>query len=139
MRVNNDDEVYRVDAVWLGPPNATFPWRARYSSYGIGLLALIVIMFVQRRIGIAVDVFSIAWSLLMAVVVARFAGRRIGYERPLGHVIGALFSEVSTPRRDIRPTGGVLDAGHVRFRTGLPSRRRSARRGRRRRRQRGSR
>ena len=35
MLVRTDDEVYRVDAVWLGPPRATFPWRARYVSYGV--------------------------------------------------------------------------------------------------------
>ena len=34
--VRTDDEVYRVDSVWLGPPRATFPWRARYVSYGLG-------------------------------------------------------------------------------------------------------
>ena len=36
--VRTDDEVYRVDSVWLGPPRATFPWRARYVSYGLGLV-----------------------------------------------------------------------------------------------------
>ena len=30
MLVRTDDEVYRIDSVWLGPPRATFPWRARY-------------------------------------------------------------------------------------------------------------
>ena len=50
--VRTDDEVYRVDAVWLGPPRATFPWRARYVSYGLGLWLMILVMFVQRRIGI---------------------------------------------------------------------------------------
>ena len=52
MLVRTDDQVYRVDSVWLGPPRATFPWRARYVSYGLGLLIMIFIMFLQRRIGI---------------------------------------------------------------------------------------
>ncbi len=37
MRLPVDDEIYRVDAVWLGPPQQTLPWRARYSAYGVGL------------------------------------------------------------------------------------------------------
>ena len=65
--VRTDDEVYRVDSVWLGPPRATFPWRARYVSYGLGLLVMIVVMFVQRRIGIGLDFFSVAWALIITV------------------------------------------------------------------------
>ena len=74
MLVRTDDEVYRVDAVWLGPPRATFPWRARYVSYGLGLLVMILIMFVQRRIGIGLDFFSIAWSLVLTVAITRLVG-----------------------------------------------------------------
>ena len=81
--VRTDDEVYRVDSVWLGPPRATFPWRARYVSYGVGLLVMIIVMFVQRRIGIGLDFFSVAWALVLTVVVTRVLGQRIDYERPL--------------------------------------------------------
>ena len=33
MRVVPDDEVYRVNTVWLGPRGLTFPWTARYLAY----------------------------------------------------------------------------------------------------------
>ena len=72
MLVRTDDEVYRVDSVWLGPPRATFPWRARYVSYGLGLLVMILVMFVQRRIGIGLDFFSVAWALVLTVFLTRF-------------------------------------------------------------------
>ena len=75
--VRTDDEVYRVDSVWLGPPRATFPWRARYVSYGLGLLVMIVVMFLQRRIGIGLDFFSVAWALIITVLVTRFLGQRM--------------------------------------------------------------
>jgi hypothetical protein len=115
MLVRTDDEIYRVDSVWLGPPRATFPWRARYVSYGLGLLVMIVIMFVQRRVGIGLDFFSVAWALLLTVVVTRFIGQRIDYERPLGQVLGLFRHEITGPRRRTTGTGGVIRSSHVRI------------------------
>ncbi|GAA1879513.1 hypothetical protein GCM10009836_71110 [Pseudonocardia ailaonensis] len=123
MLVRTDDEVYRVDSVWLGPPRATFPWRARYVSYGLGLLVMVVIMFLQRRIGIGLDFFSVAWSLVLTVVLTRFLGKRIDYERPLGQVAALFRHEVTGPRRRRAPAGGPVRFAHVRSRRGLPGRR----------------
>ena len=99
MLVRTDDEVYRIDAVWLGPPRATFPWRARYVAYGLGLLVMILVMFVQRRIGIGLDFFSVAWALIITVLVTRFLGQRIDYERPLGQVVALFRHELRGPAR----------------------------------------
>lgn len=115
MLVRTDDDVYRVDAVWLGPPRATFPWRARYVSYGVGLLVMITIMFVQRRIGIGLDFFSAAWALVLTVSVTRFVGRRIDYERPLGQVVRLFGHELTGPRGRTGTAGGVVRSAHVRL------------------------
>jgi hypothetical protein len=115
MLVRTDDEIYRVDSVWLGPPRATFPWRARYVSYGLGLLAMILIMFVQRRVGIGLDFFSVAWALVLTVLITRFIGQRIDYERPLGQVIGLFRHEITGPRRRTAGAGGVIRSSHVRI------------------------
>lgn len=121
MIIRNDDEVYRVDSVWLGPPNATFPWRARYVSYGLGLLILIIVLVIERRLGIEIGVFSIAWALLITVVAVRFLGRRIGPERPLSHVLGSLVTEIRTPRRKTTTAGGELCLDQVRVRSHHPT------------------
>jgi hypothetical protein len=133
--VRTDDEVYRVDSVWLGPPRATFPWRARYVSYGLGLLVMILIMFVQRRVGIGLDFFSVAWALVLTVVITRLIGRRIDDERPLGQVVALFLHEVTGPRRRTVAAGGPVRAGHVRVGSGRARsvrvrRRRRLRRGR---------
>jgi hypothetical protein len=112
--VRTDDEVYRVDSVWLGPPRATFPWRARYVSYGLGLLVMIAVMFVQRRIGIGLDFFSVAWALLLTVAITRLIGKRIDGERPLGQVVALFRAEVSGPRRRTAGAGGEVRSAHVR-------------------------
>lgn len=123
MLVRTDDEVYRVDSVWLGPPRATFPWRARYVSYGVGLLVMIAVMFVQRRVGIGLDFFSIAWSLIITVLITRFLGKRIDYERPLGQVAELFRHEVTGPRRRRTGAGGPVRFAHVRAQRVLPAQR----------------
>jgi hypothetical protein len=112
--VRTDDEVYRVDSVWLGPPRATFPWRARYVSYGLGLVVMILVMFVQRRVGIGLDFFSIAWALVITILVTRFLGKRVHYERPLGQVVELFRHEVRGPRARTATAGGAVRTGHVR-------------------------
>jgi hypothetical protein len=115
--VRTDDEVYRVDSVWLGPPRATFPWRARYVSYGLGLLVMIVVMFLQRRIGIGLDFFSVAWALIITVLITRFLGQRIDYERPLGQVVALFRHELRGPRRRTAGAGGPVRSEHVAVRS----------------------
>lgn len=116
MLVRTDDDVYRVDAVWLGPPRATFPWRARYVSYGVGLLAMLALMFIQRRLGIGLDFFSVAWALIGTIAITRFLGKRVGYERPFGQVVAQFWAEVTGPRIRTRSAGGAVRAAHVRVR-----------------------
>jgi hypothetical protein len=133
--VRTDDEVYRVDSVWLGPPRATFPWRARYVSYGLGLLVMIVVMFLQRRMGIGLDFFSVAWALIITVLVTRFLGQRIDYERPLGQVVALFRHELRGPRRRTAVAGGPVRSEHVAVRSAraakaLPQRRRKRAKGR---------
>ncbi|MGE3286471.1 MAG: hypothetical protein AB7J32_10255 [Pseudonocardia sp.] len=117
MHVRTDDDIYRVDSVWLGPPRATFPWRVRYVGYGVGLIVMILVMFVQRRVGIGLGFFSVAWALLITVLLTRFVGNRIDYERPLGQVLTLFGHEVRGPRRRTAVTGGPVRTGHVRVRS----------------------
>jgi hypothetical protein len=114
LLVSTDDEIYRVDSVWLGPPRATFPWRARYVSYGVGLLVMIGVMFLQRRVGIGLDFFSIAWALIITIFVTRFLGKRINYERPLGQVVDLFRHEITGPRARTAIGGGEVCSEHVR-------------------------
>ncbi len=120
MQIRTDDDVYRVDAVWLGPPRATFPWRARYSSYGVGLIVMIAVMFLQRRLGIPLGFFSVAWALLITVVVVRFVAKRIDEDRPLLEWLTLFVHELRGPRRRTRGAGSTVSAGHVQIEAARP-------------------
>ena len=108
--VRTDDEVYRVDSVWLGPPRATFPWRARYVSYRLGLVVMILVMFVQRRVGIGLDFFSVAWALVLdrRHPVPRKTDR---LRAPAGQVVELFRHEVRGPRAWTTVAGGRSGPG----------------------------
>lgn len=129
MQVRTDDEVYRVDAVWLGPPKATFPWRARYVAWGVGILVFFVVFSVQRAIGFGFGFFTIAWGLVITVVLTRFICSRISHERPLMAVLTMWGRELTAPREASSGTGGAASATRVRVRSSRPRPRRSGRKG----------
>ena len=120
MRIRTDDEVYRVDAVWLGPPKATFPWRARYVAWGVGVVVLLLVMTVERWIGFGFSFFSTAWALVITVVLTRFICTRINHERPLAAAIAMWVRELTSPRETITGVGGAVSATRVRVQAQRP-------------------
>ncbi len=89
MRLPVDDEIYNVNSVWLGPPNKTLPWRARYVAYGVGLVVFVLLQMVERRLGIGLGFFSLAYSLLATVGLTRLVLVVVDHDRPLGSVVMA--------------------------------------------------
>jgi hypothetical protein len=113
-----DDELYRVDDVFLGPPGVTLPFRARYRSLGIGALVAAVIIGIEVRLH-AVNAILVIWALFLAYVAATLAGRYIDYERTVRSTLKALAHEVTAPRPRRRTT--------TVYRPAPPSHRRHAR------------
>ncbi len=120
MRIRTDDEVYRVDAVWLGPPKATFPWRARYVAWGVGGLVLLLVLGAERQLGIGFGFFSTAWGLLITILLTRLICSRISHERPLTAVLAMWVHELITPRERSRGVGGAATAAQVQVRRSRP-------------------
>jgi hypothetical protein len=119
MEVRTDDEVHRVDAVWLGPPNATFPWRARYVAYGLFLLYVLGTLTVFRQF-MGFGFFMFAWCLLLSVLLTRWTGKLITHERPFGAVLTMLSRELHAPRRREKGTGGSTTVARPRGRRAPP-------------------
>jgi hypothetical protein len=119
VRIRTDDEVYRVDAVWLGPPKATMPWRARYVAWGVGVVVFLVVLTVLRRMGISLF-WSIAWGMVITIILTRFITSRISHERPLGAVTAMWVRELTAPREVTTGAGGAVSATRVRVRGERP-------------------
>lgn len=120
MRIRTDDEVYRVDAVWLGPPRATFPWRARYVAWGVGVVVFLLVLTFERWVGLGFDFFNTAWALVATVVLTRFICNRISHERPLGAVMTMWARELTAPRETNAGQGGAVSATRVRVNAQRP-------------------
>lgn len=120
MRIRTDDEVYRVDAVWLGPPRATMPWRARYVAWGVGVFVFLMVLTVERRLGI--DLFwSIAWGLVVTILITRMITSKISHERPLSAVAAMWLRELTAPREATTGQGGAVSATRVRVNAARPT------------------
>ncbi|MFR9729520.1 hypothetical protein ACL03H_09850 [Saccharopolyspora sp. MS10] len=120
MRIRTDDEIYRVDAVWLGPPKATFPWRVRYVAWGVGTVVLLLVLAVERRMNIGFGFFSTAWAVVITIVVTRIVCSRITHERPLGAVMVMWLRELTAPRERTTGSGGAAGADRIKVRADRP-------------------
>ncbi|MCE7007073.1 hypothetical protein LWC34_30225 [Kibdelosporangium philippinense] len=109
MLAEPDDEIYRVNPVWLGPPRATLPWRARYVAYGVWMAAFLAIFTIARLVLLLpLTIWVVAWSLVLATVLTRLICRRIDFEKPLSCVLSAFGSELAGPRRHHERARGVV-------------------------------
>jgi hypothetical protein len=120
LRIRTDDDVYRVDAVWLGPPKATFPWRARYVSWGVGTVMFLVVLGVERQMGVGFSFFSTGWGLLITIALTRLIGSRITHERPLTAVAAMWVRELTSPRRLTAARVGAVSAVRIRVERDRP-------------------
>jgi hypothetical protein len=123
LRVRTDDEVYRVDAVWLGPPRATFPWRARYVAWGVGIVVFLLVTAVQRQVGFGFDFINTGWGFVITVALTRFICSRISHERPLSSVLTMWVRELTAPRETTSGQGGAASAARIRVNPQRPRRR----------------
>lgn len=114
MRLPVDDEIYNVNAVWLGPPNKTLPFRARYVAYAVGALVFVLLQVVERRLGIGLGFFSLAYSLLVTVGLTRLILSVVDADRPLASVLAGFAHEVGAPREQSKPIQGVVRPARVR-------------------------
>ena len=122
MRLPVDDEIYNVNAVWLGPPSKTLPFRARYVAYAVGTLVFVLLQIIERRLGIGLSFFSLAYSLLATVGLTRLILSVVDADRPLGSVLTGFAHEVGAPRQRTKPTVGLIRPARVRAVPIRPSR-----------------
>ena len=114
MRLPVDDEIYTVNAVWLGPPGKTLPFRARYVAYGVGASVFVLIQILERRLGIGFGFFALAYSLLVTVGITKLILRVVDHDRPVSAVLRGFVNEVSAPRAVTKSTIATIRPARVR-------------------------
>ena len=114
MRLPVDDEIYNVNAVWLGPPGKTLPWRARYVAYAVGLVVFVLLQILERRLGIGLGFFSLAYTVLVTVGLTRLILSVVDHDRPLESVLTGFAHEVGAPRENIKEADHIYRPARVR-------------------------
>jgi hypothetical protein len=119
MLIRPDDEVYRVDAVWLGPRGMTLPWSARYTAYGIWLVLFVGILLVEVVLPMSVTVPPV-WEAVLSILATYALTGVIDHDRPLGSVFQLVRWELRAPRaagshrpRRVTPTSVRVRERHV--------------------------
>ncbi|MGA8209230.1 MAG: hypothetical protein WB798_03645 [Nocardioidaceae bacterium] len=117
MRLRPDDEVYRVDAVWLGPRGMTLPWAARYSAYGIWLVLFVSVLVVEALLPMRVSMPPV-WELVLTILATYALTGVIDHDRPLVSVWHLVRAELRAPRpaRVTRPVRVSVSPVRVRTR-----------------------
>lgn len=115
MRVRPDDEVYRVDAVWLGPRGLTLPWSARYSAYGIWLVLFVAVLLVEAVLPMHVSVPPV-WELVLTILATYALTGVVDHDRPLVSVWQLLRAETTAPRPRQPPPAKRTSVSTVRVR-----------------------
>lgn len=115
MLVRPDDEVYRVDAVWLGPQGLTLPWTARYSAYGIWVVLFVGVLLVEAILPMRVSIPPV-WELVLTILTTYALTGVIDHDRPLVTVWQLLRWEFMAPRTAAAAKPVRTDASSLRLR-----------------------
>ena len=115
MLVRPDDEVYRVDAVWLGPQGLTFPWTARYSAYGIWIVLFVGVLVIEAVLPMRVNMPPV-WELVITILVTYALTGVIDHDRPLISVWQLFRWELRAPRAPAAARPARTDASSLRVR-----------------------
>jgi len=97
MRVAPDDEVYRVNTVWLGPRGLTFPWTARYLAYAVWLVTFLVVLAFEAVTPLSVGVPP-TWEIVVTTLFTYAVMGFVDHERPVSAVWQTFVADLSAPR-----------------------------------------
>lgn len=123
MRVLPDDEVYRVNTVWLGPTGLTFPWTARYLAYAVWLVSFLLVLLVERITPLHIGVPPV-WEICMTTLFTYAVMGFVDHERPVRAVWETFRADLTAPRRQGGPLRTRTHAA-VRVHERRPPRRRA--------------
>ncbi|MCZ4586119.1 hypothetical protein O4328_20920 [Rhodococcus opacus] len=109
--IETDDDLYRVDQHWLGPPGRAFPRPVRWQAVGIGavLLALSYIL--------VIGVLSVPWSGWSVTVVLglTYLGTKrivdgLGHERTIRSLARSAINDLTSPRPAVKRNRKIRNA-----------------------------
>lgn len=114
MRIEPDDDVFRIHAVFLGPQGLSLPWAARYTAYGVGFVIFLAILLVEAITPIPVGLPPV-WEFCLAVVATYGVMTFVDHDRPLRSVAQAAGAERRAVRLTDQPERVRMTVSHVKI------------------------
>jgi hypothetical protein len=82
-------------------------------AWGVGTVMFLVVLGIERQLGIGFSFFSTGWGLLITIALTRLIGSRISHERPLSAVAVMWLRELTAPRKQTTVSGGAASAARI--------------------------
>jgi hypothetical protein len=115
LRVAPDDDVYRVNAVWLGPRGLTFPWTARYLAYATWLLTFVCILGFEAVVPWLKVGIPPIWEITITTLFTYGVMSLVDHERPVRAVWRTFLADLAAPRASA-PARAVRTGARVQVR-----------------------
>jgi hypothetical protein len=103
MIVQCDDDLYRVDRVFLGPKGKPWPFRLTYRGWVVCATLAIVIVIVWRMIHLPWHPVMLIGAVVVAFLGAQWLDVHLTVDRPPLAEIERLGQELAAPRPDLNP------------------------------------
>jgi hypothetical protein len=116
VRLRPDDDVYRINAVWLGPRGLTLPWVARYSAYAVWLIVFLLILSVEAITPLGVGVPPV-WEFAISVLTTYAIMGFVDHERPVRALFELSWTELTAPRKADAVQKGKVQVSGLRVNT----------------------
>jgi hypothetical protein len=97
MRLYADDDVRRVNAVWLGPRGWTFPFAARYLAWGLWFAIFLGILAFEAVTPLDVSYVPV-WEGCIAVLASTALMMLVDHDNPISAVLRDFRTELTGPR-----------------------------------------
>src|SRR5690606_29298034 len=85
-----------------------------------GIVVFLLVLAVERRLGIGFGFFSTAWAVVITVALTRLICSRISHERPLSAVMTMCLRELTAPREKTSATRAAATAARIRVNSQRP-------------------
>ncbi len=103
MRIQCDDDLYRVDRVYLGPKGKPWPFRSTYRALGFAAGLAGIGLIVWRAIGFSQDPVVVLGLLAVSYVGAQVIDKKLTVDRPIIGELQRIWQELVAPRPDLTP------------------------------------
>ncbi len=103
MRIQCDDDLYRVDRVFLGPKGKPWPFRATYRALVLTAGLLFLGVTVWRAVHLPFNTVILVAIGIGAYLGAQALDKRLTVDRPVLGEAQRIWQELTAPRPDVNP------------------------------------